>query len=146
MNIEDDEDAFWCLEELLNGEHSWRDIFSDDTPKLCSLLREIEERLKKKCPKVLTHLNETTQLNVEAAFSSIFITLFIYDLNQAQATRIFEMFLLDGESLLVKFLVRMIRYKEKRILQMYEGELLKYLRQGMIQECLQEYPLERLLR
>ena len=109
-------------------------------------MREIEERLKKKCPKVLTHLNETTQLNVEAAFSSIFITLFIYDLNQAQATRIFEMFLLDGESLLVKFLVRMIRYKEKRILQMYEGELLKYLRQGMIQECLQEYPLERLLR
>jgi hypothetical protein len=80
LNIEDDEDAFWCLEELLNGEHSWRDIFSDDTPKLCSLLREIEERLKLKCPKVLTHLNETTQLNVEAAFSSIFITLFIYDL------------------------------------------------------------------
>lgn len=136
MNIEDDEDAFWCLEELLNGEHSWRDIFSDDTPKLCSLLREIEAKLEVKCPKVLTHLNETTQLNVEAAFSSLFITLFIYDLPQALATRIFEMFLLDGESLLVKFLVRMIRYKEKKIITLYEGELLKYIRSGMIQECL----------
>jgi hypothetical protein len=64
----------------------------------------------------LKHLITTTQLNVAAAFSSMFITLFIYDLPQAQAIRIFEMFLLDGEKLLIKMLVRMIKLKQKKIL------------------------------
>lgn len=56
------------------------------------------------------------------------------------------MFLLDGEKLLVKFLVRMIKYKEKKICQLYELELLKYIRSTMIQECLKEYPLKKLLK
>lgn len=60
LNMDSDEDAFWCLEELLNGEHQWRDIFSDDTPKLVSLLDDIELKLKKKVPKVLKHINLTT--------------------------------------------------------------------------------------
>ena len=60
LNIDEDQDAFWCLEELLCGEHSWRDIFRDDTPRLVSLLEEIEAKLKKKCPKVLKHLVTTT--------------------------------------------------------------------------------------
>jgi hypothetical protein len=38
MNIEEDEDAFWCLQELLYGKHQWRDIFSDNTPRLVRLL------------------------------------------------------------------------------------------------------------
>jgi hypothetical protein len=60
LNMEEDEDAFWCLEDLLCGEHSWRDIFRDDTPRLIELLDRIEEKLRKKCPKVLTHLVTTT--------------------------------------------------------------------------------------
>lgn len=111
MNIEEDEDAFWCLQELLYGKHQWRDIFKDNTPRLVRLLDQIEAKLKKKAPKVLTHLVKTTQLNVAAAFSSLFITLFIYDLPREQASRIFEMFLLDGELLLIKMLVRMVKLK-----------------------------------
>lgn len=60
MNIEEDEDAFWCLEELLSGQHLWREVFLDDTPRLIGLLSRIEAKLKKKCPKVLKHLVTTT--------------------------------------------------------------------------------------
>jgi hypothetical protein len=42
LNIDEDEDAFWCLEDLLNGTHQWRDIFSDNTPRLMTLLNLIE--------------------------------------------------------------------------------------------------------
>lgn len=99
-------------------------------------MAEIEALLKKKCPKVYKHLVTTAQLNVEAAFSSLFITLFIYDLPKEQAVRVFEMFLLDGEQLLIKMLVRMVKIKEKKILTLYELDLLKYLRSEMIQECM----------
>ncbi len=145
--MESDEDAFWCLEELLNGEHQWRDIFSDDTPKLVQLLEEIELKLKKKVPKVLKHLTHTINLGVAAAFSSIFITLFVYDLPVSQAMRIFEVFMLDGDHILIKFVVRMIKLKEKKILSMFEtADLLKFIRSEMISECLQEYPLSKLLK
>jgi|LauGreDrversion4_2_1035121.scaffolds.fasta_scaffold592729_1 hypothetical protein len=130
--MEEDDDAFWCLEELLCGEHQWRDIFREDTPRLIDLLNRIEEKLKKKCPKVLNHLVQTTQLNVAAAFSSIFITLFVYDLPLDQAIRVFEMFLLDGERVLIKMLIRMVKSKQKKILQIKELDLLQYIRSQMI--------------
>jgi hypothetical protein len=78
-----------------------------------NLLKEIETKLAKKSPKVLRHIQEKTDLNIAAAFSSLFITLFIYDLQQDLATRIFEMFLLEGEKFLIKFLLRIIKKKEK---------------------------------
>ena len=82
-----------------------------------------------------------------ASFSSLFITLFVYDLPPEQALRIFEVFMLDGETLLVKFIVRMIKLKEKKILTIFDTvELLKFIRSDMISECLQEYPLSKLLK
>ena len=82
-----------------------------------------------------------------ASFSSLFITLFVYDLPPEQAMRIFEVFMLDGETLLVKFIVRMIKLKEKKILTIFDTvELLKFIRSDMISECLQEYPLSKLLK
>lgn len=88
-------------------------------------------------PKVLKHLTQTINIGIAAAFSSLFITLFVYDLPPTQAMRIFEVFMLDGETLLVKFIVRMIKLKEKKILAMNETvDLLKFIRSEMISECL----------
>ena len=95
--MDEEEDAFWCLVNLMMGNLNWREIFDDKTTKLVLLLNQIEKELKKKCPKVLKHILETTELNTAAAFSSLIITLFIYDLPQDTATRVFEMFLIEGE-------------------------------------------------
>jgi len=38
---------------------------------------------------------------MEAAFSSMIITIFVYDANPALATRIFELFLIDGEQAII---------------------------------------------
>ena len=37
-------------------EHNWREIFTDDTPKLLELLEEVDENLKKKFPKLHKHI------------------------------------------------------------------------------------------
>jgi Rab-GTPase-TBC domain len=45
---------------------------------------------------------------VEAAFTSQFITLFIYDAPLPIATRIFEMFLVEGEQVILDFIAGLI--------------------------------------
>ncbi len=45
---------------------------------------------------------------LEASFSSQFITLFIYDNEFSAAIKVFELFLLDGEQILVDMLAGMI--------------------------------------
>lgn len=46
-----------------------------------------------------------------AAFSPLFITLYIYQIDHGYAMRIFESFILDGEQALLRVLYRMIEMK-----------------------------------
>ena len=50
--------------------------------------------------------------------------------------RIFELFLLDGEKVLVEVLAGMIMHKQRRVLEFEDLELMNYLRKDMVQECL----------
>jgi hypothetical protein len=61
------------------------------------------------------------------------------------ATRIFECFILDGETALVKILLRMLYSKRDVILGLHECELLGYLRTGMIVDCVNELEIEELI-
>jgi hypothetical protein len=38
LNIEDEESAFWCFFQIMNGHSHWREIVIKDTPKLIKLL------------------------------------------------------------------------------------------------------------
>ena len=51
-----------------------------------------------------------------ASFSSQLITLFIYDHDINAAVKVFELFLLDGEKVLVDLLAGMIVHKKAEIL------------------------------
>ena len=51
------------------------------------------------------------------------MTLFVYLTPIEIATRLFELFILDGESALVNVLVRMIDLQQKKILKLVDCEL-----------------------
>ena len=80
-----------------------------------------------------------------ASFSSQFITLFIYDNDFSAATKVFELFLLDGERVLVETLAGMVMHKRQKLLQMEDLELMNYLRKDMVQECLTEMSVRQIL-
>ena len=61
-----------------------------------NLLAVAKERLLREDPVLLEYL-ERNDLSMEAAFSPLFITLYIYRIPLTIATRIFEAFILDGE-------------------------------------------------
>ena len=67
-------------------------------------------------PEVLAHMNANC-LVVEGTFTPHFMTLFVYLTSIEIATRLFEVFILDGDLAIVRVLLRMIDLKQ--------GELLK---------------------
>ena len=141
--IPDEEQVFWCLYSLMQ-KRNWRQVYTFNFPKLKSLTRLLEERLKQEFPRVLRHLNDNC-LEVEGTFSPHFMTLYVYLTPIEIATRLFELFILDGEMALVRILLRMIELKQKKIMALEDVELQKYVLSGIIVECTEQYSIGALL-
>ena len=56
---------------------NWRMIYMDEMPLLMEMIEEVERRLNKDFPRLAAHLEEQC-FTVSAAFSPLFITLYIY--------------------------------------------------------------------
>ena len=82
----------------------------------------------------MQHL-EDNSLVIEGTFSPHFMTLYVYLTPIEIATRLFELFILDGEMALVRILLRMIELKQKKILAKEDVALQKYMLTEMIIEC-----------
>ena len=75
----------------------------------------MEKKLEKDYNEVFEHLKDN-DFTVSAAFSPLFITLYIYKIEHFYAMRIFEMFILDGEEALLRVLYRMLDLKKDNII------------------------------
>jgi hypothetical protein len=78
-------------------------------------LNLVENRLKKGDKELYNHFIEC-DLSMVAAFSPIFITIYIYRVPLNIATRIFETFIVEGETALIKILFKMLQHKKSKIL------------------------------
>jgi hypothetical protein len=143
INIEDETKTFWCLVFLLHRKN-WRMIFNDKMPKLMNMLNLVEQKLLKEDPKLLNHMSSQS-LDMVTAFSPIFISLFIYQVPIELGTRIFEYFIVEGETVLLKIIFNMLRHKRKKILGLFEGDLMSFMRTDIIVECVDELTLEQLV-
>jgi hypothetical protein len=76
MHIQDEEMVFWCLLYIMNRKN-WRCIYKHEMTKLMELLSTVENKLESDFNKVHQHLQEH-DFTVGAAFSPLFITLYIY--------------------------------------------------------------------
>ena len=57
------------------------------------------------------------------------------------STRLFEIFILDGEIKLIKVLLRMLELKKEEILARDDTELQRYILSDIITECIKDYPM-----
>ena len=137
--IEDEEQVFWSLFVLMQRKQ-WRWIYTDGFPKLQSLLALLHERMQLEFPRILEHLTDN-YLEISGTFSPLFMTLFVYMTPFDVATKLFELFLLDGELVLIKVLLRMIELKQKVILSLQDTDLQSYMLSGMVAECTRSYSL-----
>ena len=142
--IPDQEDAFWAFVFLM-FERDWRTIFLDDAKKVGYLLADLEAYFKVYCKSVYRHVLNDEFASWEASFTSHLITLFICDNEFEHALRVMDLFMLEGEQILVDILATMVQIKKQKILQLDELELMDYLRKDMAAECFAEYPMDKLL-
>ena len=71
----------------------------------------LRDKLEVENPKVMHHLIENC-LEIEMTFTPHFMTLFVYLTPIEIATRLFEIFILDGEMAIVNVILRMIELKK----------------------------------
>ena len=110
--IPDEEDAFWCLVFVMFS-RDWRSIFAQDDPKIGILVNDLQNYLRRNCRSVYQHLQKQDIATLSASVTSQIVTLFIYDNELSAAIKIFELFLLDGEKVLVDLLAGMMIHKKQ---------------------------------
>lgn len=102
-------------------------------------------RMQMEFPRILKHLNEN-YLEILGTFSPLFMTLFVYMTPLDVASRLFELFLLDGEKVLLTIIMKMVELKQRKILSLSDLDLQQYMLCGMVKECTNLYTLEKLLQ
>ena len=142
--MQHEEDVFWTLYYMMYIK-GWRDIYANKSPKLAQIIKDFEAYLIAKVPEVHEHILGEAGFSIAAVFTSQFVTLFIYDLSFEEATSIFELFLLDGEQVIVDLLATFVEKKKHQILQLHEIDLMNYLRKDMVTETLAEHSIVDLL-
>lgn len=144
-HIQDEEDALWALVYVM-FEKGWRDIFNQTSNKIALVLSSLEDHFEAKFPKLWDRFQTEDCLTVEAAFTSHVITLFIYDAPFEIATRVFELFLVEGPQVIVDICAAMIRETYPMLMEMEELELMSYLRKDIITDVFAKHELKHLLR
>lgn len=126
----------------------YRKIFDKTLSKLNYNLKMVEQHLKCAFPEVYEKILYQLEIDLSPVFTSIIQTVFIYDLQSVSpliAQHIFDVFLLDGESVIFTLITKFIAMKEKVIVEMDDFELLNYLKRELPNECLTEKTMQDLL-
>lgn len=128
--------------------HQYRNIYDCKISKINEHLDLIEGVLQTSFPKVYHHLVDEMFINLVPIFLNIITTIFVADLQSKTpeiATRIFDVFLLDGESVIFTLITQFITLKQDTILRLRYDDLLNYLRYKMPLDCFKEKSMSELL-
>ena len=140
--ISDEEAVFWCLYQLMHR-FRYRQIFKQGFPKLIQMTKNIESRLRAEQPDVIKHL-ESNYLVIQGTFTGHIMTFGLNVCPMEISTRLFEVFLIDGEIKFIKVLLRMLELKKEEILKRDCTQLQKYILSEIIIECIKEFPIATL--
>jgi hypothetical protein len=125
--LENEEDSFYCLVHIMHV-HDWRGCFDLQLVKLAQMKNFLECVLETAWPDVYNHIKEECTFGVSDCFQNTISTIFIYESPELIARQFFEVFLLDGEQVIFTVILKMIEIKEKKILSIFEHDILSYLR------------------
>lgn len=99
-------------------------------------------------PDFYGHLLEEVDVDLAPYFTNVIMTMFVTNLQDCYpkiACHIFDVFIIDGESVIFMLLLRFFGLKEEKLLDMWDNELMTYMRETMPMECLTEYTMPELL-
>ena len=112
--IKSEEAAFNVLIDLMKR-GNWRELYLQSMSRLHDLLNLLGEELRCHLPNTYNHL---LNLGIEfnGLFSHIFLTAFIYRTPIELSTRIFDLFIITHEKVLIGTIINMLRIMEDKLL------------------------------
>jgi len=98
-------------------ELNWRCLYLEKMPKLRNLLKKMSIEIQRCSEDVHQHLEELNVLQ-EGAFSQFFIAVCSYNCPLSFAFNVFDLFIIEGEQVLIRLIINSIKMQEETILSM----------------------------
>lgn len=141
-------EAFFIWVHILEDLKYYR-MFDRTMSKLRSHMKVLEEHLKSAYPEIYDKvINEVGLEDLSPIFCSIVSTVFVVDLQHDSpeiAAHIFDVFLVDGESVVYTLITKFISLKEVKMLELDEEDFITYFKRSLPRECFCENSLQLLL-
>ncbi|ESN99017.1 hypothetical protein HELRODRAFT_67442 [Helobdella robusta] len=127
-----EEDAFWAMSQLLtNDRHAMHGFFIPGFPKLIRFQDHHDKILKKFLPRVKKHLTRNdmyTPLYTIKWYMQCFLDRVPFPL----AMRLWDIYIYEGERLLVAMSYNIIKMHKKRIMQLDMDHLMSFFQVGLV--------------
>ena len=130
--------SFWIFVDLMENKE-WRNMFTNGTPKLITILDIFTIKMKKKLPELFNHFEEIYFTEcIHGIFSNFFLTIFTYNVYVEFSSRIFDMFFLLGEKVIIDTLIHLLKLQENKLLKMDMEQTVVYIRTTFVNDCIEE--------
>nr|VZI33967.1 unnamed protein product [Spirometra erinaceieuropaei] len=125
--IMDEESAFWALAQLLNGpKHKMHSLFVRDFPGLKRFFKHHEKVLQVLLPSLHKHFHEQDLETCTYALKW-YMQCFLGRLPISLTLRVWDIFLLEGEKILVAMAYNILKMHHKQLLLMDQAQIISFL-------------------
>jgi len=141
-NITSKRYAFWTFVNVMNN-NKWRDLFTRNTPKLLRMIDILEGSIRKQLPLLYEHFVNQDFINeFGAVFTQFFLTIFSYNIPIEYAYRVMDLFFILEEKIIFECLLKLLSLKEDKILSMEYEEIFHYIKNDIVNDCIQDFGVE----
>lgn len=125
-----EQDVFTIFANIMI-EKNWRSIFMEGFPGLTRAIKKLEEKMQAEIRPLYEHFfNEGVDFPM--FFTNYYMTLMMYGVDIEFARVVLDLFLFEGEEIIHKFLLAMLRYQEDKLIKMKYEQLYVHCKEGLI--------------
>ncbi|CAH8864343.1 unnamed protein product [Trichobilharzia szidati] len=134
--IEDEEDAFWALNQLMTGyRHNMHSVYVADFPGLKRLFAHHERIVRKLLPILDKHFTKHDMLTSTYALKW-YMQCFLDRLPVTLVLRLWDIYLLEGEKLLLAMAYNILKMHNKRLLRMDQMQMTSFFQDELAKDFL----------
>lgn len=154
-SINSERACFWTFVRIMNDKH-WRDLCTNNTPKLLRMLDLLKNNIQKDISDLYEYfesINVRISLNIydqfidyfSAVFTQYFVTLFSYNCPIEYTNRVIDLFWLNEEKIIIDCLLHLMKLQKEVLMKMQMDELIPYIRDKIVIDTINVYGLHRSL-
>ncbi|GAA49563.1 USP6 N-terminal-like protein [Clonorchis sinensis] len=132
--IIEEEDAFWALSQLMGGNrYKMHGVYVHNFPGLYRLFEHHERVVKRLLPSISKHFAEQ-DLSTSTYALKWFMQCFLDRLPVSLVLRLWDIFLLEGEKILIAMAYNILKMHKKRLLRMDQAQLTCFFQDELVKD------------